>query len=76
MKDRDTGMVVAEVPGSTDKNTLQGFVAVNTEVDAVVYTDEHRSYQGLPRPALVGEAQREGIRGRSSSYERDRVILG
>ena len=50
MKDRDTGMVVAEVPGSTDKNTLQGFVAVNTEVDAVVYTDEHRSYIGLPRP--------------------------
>ncbi len=50
MKDRDTGMIVAEVPGSTDKNTLQGFVAVNTEVDAVVYTDEHRSYQGLPRP--------------------------
>lgn len=50
MKDRDTGMIVAEVPGSTDKNTLQGFVAVNTEVDAVVYTDEHGSYTGLPRP--------------------------
>ena len=50
MKDRDTGMIVAEVPGSTDKNTLQGFVAVNTEVESVVYTDEHGSYRGLPRP--------------------------
>ncbi|MCY4474657.1 MAG: IS1595 family transposase [Chloroflexi bacterium] len=50
MKDRDTGMVVAEVPGSTDKNALQGFIAVNTEVESVVYTDEHGSYRGLPRP--------------------------
>ncbi len=50
MRDRDTGMIVAEVPGSTDKNSLQGFVAVNSEVDAVVYTDEHGSYTGLPRP--------------------------
>ena len=50
MKDRKSGMVTAEVVETTDKNTLQGFVAVNTEVDAVVYTDEHRSYQNLPRP--------------------------
>ena len=50
MRDRDSGMVQTEVVESTDKNTLQGFVAVNSEVDAVVYTDEHRSYTGLPRP--------------------------
>ena len=50
MKDRDTNRVEAEVVETTDKHTLQGFVAVNTEVDAVVYTDEHRSYLGLPRP--------------------------
>ena len=50
MKDHDTGQVAAEVVEATDKNTLQGFVAVNTEVGAVVYTDEHRSYQSLPRP--------------------------
>ena len=50
MKDRDSNRVEAEVVEATDRNTLQGFVAVNTEVDAVVYTDEHASYRGLPRP--------------------------
>lgn len=50
MKDRETGKVATEVIDTTDKNTLQGFVAVNTEVDAVVYTDEHPSYVDLPRP--------------------------
>jgi len=50
MKDRETGQVTAEVVESTDRNTLEGFVAVNTEVDAVVYTDEHKSYAQLPRP--------------------------
>ena len=49
MKDRESGLVTAEVVNSTDKNTLQGFVAVNTEVETMVYTDEHGSYRGLPR---------------------------
>lgn len=49
MKDRDTGKVEAEVVETTDAHTLQGFVEVNTEVDATVYTDEARAYQGLGR---------------------------
>ena len=49
MKDRESGLVTAEVVENTDKNTLQGFVAVNTEVEAMVFTDEHGSYRGLPR---------------------------
>ena len=49
MKDRDTVRVNAEVVESTDKPTLQGFVRERTEQDAVVYTDEHPSYAGLPR---------------------------
>ena len=50
MKDRETNRVEAEVVESTDKHTLQGFVEVNTETDAVVYTDEHKSYDSLARP--------------------------
>ncbi len=50
MKDRETNRVEAEVVESTDKQTLQGFVEVNTETDAVVYTDEHKSYDSLARP--------------------------
>ena len=34
MKDRDGGMVAAEVADTADEHTLQGFVAVDTEVDA------------------------------------------
>ena len=46
MKDRDA----AEVADTADKHTLQRFVAVDTEVDAVVGTDEHGSCEGVPRP--------------------------
>ena len=50
MKDRDSGMVAAEVADTADKHTLQGFVAVDNEVDTVVCTDEHGSCEGVPRP--------------------------
>ena len=49
MKDRETGQVAAEVVETTDKHTLQGFVAVNTEVEAQVYTDGAKAYEGMPR---------------------------
>ena len=64
LKDRDSGMIAAEVVETTDKNTLQGFVAVNTEVDAVVYTDEHGSYRNLPRPHMaVNHSAKEYVNG-------------
>lgn len=49
MKDRQTGQVTAEVIKTADKNTLQGFVAVNTEIEAQVYTDGASAYKGMPR---------------------------
>lgn len=49
MKDRGTGKVTTEVVETTDKHTLQGFVAVNTEVGATVYTDEATAYVGMRR---------------------------
>ncbi len=42
-------MVATEVVETTDKETLQGFVEVNTEVDAEVYTDGNQSYATLNR---------------------------
>ena len=49
VKDRETNQVTTEVVSNTDKLTLQGFVIENTSEDAVVYTDEAKAYQGLPR---------------------------
>ena len=43
---------LAEDVETTDKHTLQGFAAINTKVDAVIYTHEHSSHRDLPRPVL------------------------
>ena len=47
-KDRATNAISAAVVQNTDRQTLQGFVADRTAKGATVYTDEHRSYRGLP----------------------------
>ena len=47
-KDRDSGKVSARVVASTDKPTLQGFIADNAAPDATVYTDDASAYQGMP----------------------------
>ena len=50
VKDRGTNQVRTQVVQSTTKAILQEFVMRHTEDGAVVYTDEHASYQGIPRP--------------------------
>lgn len=50
LKDRETNQVKAQVVEKTDASTLQGFVHMNTEFGAQVYTDEARAYEGLNRP--------------------------
>ena len=49
-KDRQTNQVSAHVVEGTDKETLQGFVAEQTDHEATIYTDEHAAYQGLQQP--------------------------
>lgn len=66
VKDRATNQVDAKVVKRTTKRELQGFVVDRTEPDAVVYTDEARAYQGIPRhheavAHSVGEYVREQI---------------
>ena len=46
IKERESSKVAAKAIETTDK---QGFVAVNTEVDATVYTDEASAYAGIRR---------------------------
>ncbi|MYA84693.1 MAG: IS1595 family transposase [Acidimicrobiaceae bacterium] len=53
IKDRATNAVRATVVEATDKATLQGFVTDHAGVDAMVYTDEHGSYRGLPKHRSV-----------------------
>ena len=50
LKDRATNQVRTEVVEKTDASTLQGFVHMNTEFGAQVYTDEAAAYRGLNRP--------------------------
>jgi hypothetical protein len=52
-KDRATNRIAATVVGDTGKATLQGFVAGHSADGAMIYTDEHRSYEGLPRHRTV-----------------------
>ena len=48
VKDRETGKISATVVANTDKATLQGFVADNTDPDAEVYHDDAAAYHDLP----------------------------
>ena len=49
IKDRDTNMVKAKVVGNADKPTIQGFLLGSTNEDTMVFTDEAKVYDGLPR---------------------------
>ncbi len=63
VRDRGSKRVSAAVVQNTDKATLQGFVAARTAPGAQVYTDEHRSYQGMPFPhATVKHSVGEYVR--------------
>ena len=64
IKDRETGQIETQVVQSTDAGTLQDFVKRHTETHTVVYTDEARAYQGLPRPyESVRHSVSEFVRG-------------
>ena len=72
IKDRVTGQIASQVVEATDAPTLQGFVERNTEPDATVYTDDARTYRGMPRR----QAQRIGVCTRDGARKRHGVPLG
>ena len=64
VKDRATNQVRTEVVESTNKATLQGFVLDHTQEEAIIYTDEHAAYKGLPRHhEAVAHGAGEYVRG-------------
>ena len=63
-KDRASNRVAAKVVESTDKPTLQGFVAEHTAPGATVYTDEAPAYEGLP-------FEHESVKHSVAEYVRD-----
>ena len=48
MKDRETNKVVAKPVPERTKEELHGFISSKVAPEAKVYTDDHRSYLGLP----------------------------
>ena len=64
IKDRETNQIRTEVVESTNRATLQDFVARHTDDDATVYTDEAAAYKGLPRyHEAVAHGAGEYVRG-------------
>ena len=65
VRDRDSGRVAATVVDNTDAATLQGFVTDHAEDGAMVYTDEHKAYRGLPRHETVCHGVAEYVNGQA-----------
>ncbi len=63
VRDRSTGRVAAKVVETTDGATLRGFVTEHTSKGAMVYSDDHRGYRGLPRHATVRHSVGEYVNG-------------
>ena len=62
-KDRATKRVSAEVVPDTTRLTLSNFVAAHAAPDAMVYTDESKSYSGLPHHESVVHSRGEYVNG-------------
>ena len=68
IKDRETNQVKAQVVERTDAATLQDFVVDNTDVQAMVYTDEHAAYQEMGQ-------RRETVKHSVGEYVREQASI-
>ena len=48
MKERETNKVIAKPVPERTKEAVQGFISENVSRKAMIYSDDHRSYIGLP----------------------------
>ena len=63
-KDRKSNKIVAKSVKDTEKQTLQGFIQEHVDSSAIVYTDDSRSYSGLPfEHKTVNHSAREYVKG-------------
>ena len=67
IKDRESNRVSAKVVESTGKEELQDFVRQRAVTGAILYTDESRSYKGMP------DYQHEAVNHSTSEYVRDQA---
>ncbi len=65
MKDRETGQIKTQVIADTTAKTLQGFVHENVEERPTIYTDDHKSYTGLPKNDTVQHSVGEYVKGQA-----------
>ena len=65
LRDRSTGKVTARVVAATDGPTLRGFVTEHSAHGAMVYTDDHAAYSGLPRHRTVRHTVAEYVNGQA-----------
>ncbi len=63
VKDRKTNRVTARVIAHTDAPTLQGFITAHVDPEALVYTDDHGGYDGLPHHETVRHSLKEYVDG-------------
>lgn len=63
IKDRESNKVVAKRVSNREKETVQNFIRNNTFPDAKVYTDNHKSYNGIPNHKSVNHSVGEFVRG-------------
>ena len=62
-RDRATNRVTAEIVPDTTRLTLSNYVAAHAAPDAMVYTDEHAGYSGLPHHESVVHGRGEYVNG-------------
>ena len=65
LRDRASGKVTAKVVAATDGPTLRGFVTEHSAHGAMVYTDDHKAYTGLPRHKTVRHTVAEYVNGKA-----------
>ena len=63
MRDRATRKVSAAKVSNTDQKTLHDFINSRVDEDSMVFTDDHRSYQGLPNHKTVKHSVSEYVNG-------------
>ena len=64
IKDRKTRKLKAKVIADTKKKTMQSVVLRGVEAGSRIYTDEHKSYNGLANRKSVNHQRREYVRGK------------
>ena len=64
IRDRKSKRIQAQVIADTKKQTMQSFVLRHTKKRTRIYTDEHKSYDGLARRKAVKHRSGEYVRGR------------